>query len=81
MTPKEKAKELVFKYQNLVTIWSCYNDEPIEIKFRLKDMKECALICVEEVSSYLYDIEFHKREDAIKSVKYWQEVKKEINKL
>jgi hypothetical protein len=74
MTPKEKAKELVFKYQNLVTIWDCYNDEPIEIKFRLEDMKKCALICVDEIiesESNYFPNEIH----------YWQEVKKEINKL
>ena len=74
MTPKEKAKELVFKYQNLVTIWSCYNDEPIEIKFRLKDMKECALICVNEV------IDDRSKRGKI-NFTYWKEVKQEINKL
>ena len=33
--------------------------------------KQCALICVDEI------LEFHDRID----VKYWQEVKQEINKL
>ena len=35
------------------------------------DSKQCALICVDEI------LEFHDRID----VKYWNEVKQEINKL
>tara|TARA_R110000782_G_scaffold198154_1_gene287206 strand:+ start:359 stop:583 length:225 start_codon:yes stop_codon:yes gene_type:complete len=74
MTPKEKAKELVQIYFNEVS-----DANPLEdILF---SAKQCALICVDEMVSYLYDIEFHKREDAIKSVKYWKEVEQEINKI
>lgn len=74
MTPKEKAKELVFKYENLVTVWDCYNDEPLELKCRLSDMKKCGLICVNEIlgGSRLFYIEDYT---------YWKEVKQEINKL
>ena len=36
-----------------------------------EDSKQCALICVDEI------LEFHDRID----VKYWTEVKQEINKL
>jgi hypothetical protein len=83
MTPKEKARELVYKYEYLVKTWDCYNDEPLEIKYKLKGMKDSALIAVDEilnsnphsnplttdlgVSLPLYD--------------YWKEVKQEIEKL
>jgi len=73
MTPKEKAKELFHIY------FKMFYEQPLEDI--LVSTKKCSLICVEEMVSYLYDIEFHKREDAIKSVKYWKEVEQEINKL
>ena len=57
MTAKEKAMELVDKFQFM---WM--------LKY---DSKQCALICVDEI------LEFHDRID----VKYWNEVKQEINKL
>jgi diphthamide synthase subunit DPH2 len=77
MTPKEKAIELVYKYQYLVTTWDCYNDESLEIVYRLPDMKQCALIAVDEIldASLLYF------EDLDAYVNYWQEVKQEIEKL
>ena len=71
MNEKEKAKELVMKFQYLVTGWDCYHDEPIELIHRLSDMKKCALICVEQVIASC----FHP------NLEYWQEVKQEINKL
>jgi hypothetical protein len=52
MTPKEKAKELVLKYQFYVTTWDCYNDEPLELKHRMPHMKECALIAVDEMLEF-----------------------------
>ena len=48
MTEEEKkARELVFKYERLVTSWDCYNDEPLELEFKLRDMKECALVDID----------------------------------
>tara|TARA_R110000796_G_scaffold66805_2_gene153534 strand:- start:1423 stop:1623 length:201 start_codon:yes stop_codon:yes gene_type:complete len=66
MTAKDKAKELVFKFETLMIIdASSPWDRPT------LDMKKCALICVDEI------LEFYDRID----VKYWKEVKQEINKL
>jgi hypothetical protein len=65
MTPKEKAKELVYKYEYLV-------------EYELKDMKQCALIAVDEI------IEAIKIADNITFmyvIDYYKEVKQEIEKL
>ena len=70
-SPKEKAKELVYKYQYLVNTWDCYNDESLEMIYRLPDMKQCALIAVDELIKQVTHSD----------VGYWQEVKQEINKL
>ena len=71
MTPKEKAQELVYKYQYLVNTWDCYNDESLEMIYRLPDMKQCALIAVDELIKQVTHSD----------VGYWQEVKHEIQKL
>ena len=70
MTPKEKANELIEKFKD-----ADYND------IGNLGAKVCALICVDEMKSFSFDIEFHKKEHAVKIAKYWIEVKKEINKL
>lgn len=64
MTPKEKAKELVYKYEYLV-------------EYELKDMKQCALIAVDEILNH------HSQEQGLYRIDtyYWQQVKKEIEKL
>ena len=68
MTPKEKAKELVGKY------------EPKGIYI---NNIECALICVDEIigipSIQAAYAQGYSNSKSIES--YWQEVKKEINKL
>ncbi len=66
MTAKEKAKELVNK---MVCNIPQHYDE-------YQQAKDCALICVEEIiesvtSDWVHD----------KNKEYWQEVKKEIEKL
>lgn len=71
MTPKEKAEELVYKYQYLVNTWDCYNDESLEMIYRLPDMKECALIAVDELIEHSYQV----------MKPFWEEVKQEIEKL
>ena len=84
MIPKEKAKELVMKFQYLVAGWDCYHDEPIELIHRLSDMKKCALICVDEKQEtidkmfngyYTMPKEWRKEYDEL------EEVRQEINKL
>jgi hypothetical protein len=86
MEAKEKAKELVFKYENLVTIWDCYNDEPMEIKFRLGDMKKCALISLNDKIISINKFKHPSNSRAMnrrvdKELKHLEEVKEEINKL
>ena len=82
MNEKEKAKELVMKFQYLVTGWDCYHDEPIELIHRLSDMKKCALICVDEMIREIKQIQFNHDvflEDT--EISYWWKVRQEINKL
>ena len=67
MTPKEKAKELKYKMENF-TIYP----------------KRCALIAVDEILSELAYTQNYV-EDAMNKIQvyigYWQEVKKEIEKI
>jgi hypothetical protein len=73
MTPKEKSRELVKKYENFTTIWI---DEENFYKSP-KLAKRGALIAVDEIleaSLYQFD-------EMDKYVIYWQEVKQEIEKL
>lgn len=68
MKPKEKAEELVGKFEGgLEFAVVLYNSEI------LIGAKECALICVEKM---IEECEGHP-----KGIKYWQDVKLEINKL
>jgi hypothetical protein len=68
MTPKEKAQELVDKYDNTLTY--------LESKSKAK---QCALIAVEEILNTLYSIPFGNALD--NELEYWNEVKQEIEKL
>jgi len=76
--PKEKAKDLVYAFQYLVTIWDCYNDEPLKLKYTLPYMKKCALIVVDELIKQCWD---YRAIDLQASYDYWQEVKQEIQAL
>jgi DNA-binding HxlR family transcriptional regulator len=70
MTHKEKAKELFFKYRNLKNKHSYINNY---------NATKCALIAVDEILNddwYITTIEDLRARD-----KYWNEVKKEIEKL
>ena len=65
MTPKEKAIELIEKYQFV----------EIANYTSIFEVKECALIAVDEIleiTSESYDIDH---------INYWQEVKHELEKL
>ncbi len=71
MTPKEKAKELVEKYQ--------FNGDMIDdVRMSEESAVECALICVDEILESLWNVGHSSSNNEIK---YWQEVKQEINKL
>ena len=65
MTPKEKAEELVNRFEN--ETHSLVKDE---------DAKQCALIAVDEVLNFIHTDAF-----SYTNEEYWQEVKQEIEKL
>ena len=65
MTPKEKAEELVNKYETLGKDFT----RGVSMK---EFSKQCALIAVDELISDAYNNYFYN---------YWQEVKNEIEKL
>jgi hypothetical protein len=69
MDPKEKAEELFNKY--------------LEIDYHYYQAKDCALIAVGEMLNYFSKETFMMAypEIAINEVKYWQEVKKQIEAL
>ena len=68
MTPKEKAKDLVYKFYPSVQ-WKLGQEDCLD------RAKQCALIAVDEILKIL--------EHSIpeKHTIYWQEVKQEIEKL
>lgn len=72
MTPKEKAIDLINKF------YLTGLEKFIGVPYTKHEAKQCALICVKQILVSLYDIEFYKQEHAIKTDRYWQEVKKEI---
>jgi hypothetical protein len=70
MTPKEKARELVEKFRlNVLDYEGCSINE--------HKAKQCALIAVDEI------LEIVASDDSaiIVELQFWQEVKKEIEKL
>jgi hypothetical protein len=68
-TPKEKAIELVAKYKTLLTNNGYYNDT--------MTAKCCALLNVDEILIIMNEEYFIESE----KIKYWQEVKQEIENL
>lgn len=70
MTPKEKAKELIWKFYPEVR-WKLGQEDCLD------RAKQCALIAVDEIinfNTYLKSIE-------LADVYYWLDVKKEIEQL
>lgn len=71
MTPKEKAKELVGLYQAVIVDLN----RTVRIGSTERTSKQCALIAVDEIICLdVHDL-------TINQLKYWQEVKNEIEKL
>jgi hypothetical protein len=66
MTPKEKADSI---FQQMYKILWHTNAEPIHCK-------ECALIAVDEIINTI-----ESQADELSKISYWQQVKKEIEKL
>ena len=77
MTPKEKADELVSKFnQHTAQAITHYpNGKMVENK---DEAKQCALIAVAEI---LFALKMDINSPTSASVKYWQKVKQEIEKL
>jgi hypothetical protein len=73
-TPKEKAKELVYKYDFLKEIFIP----------SIHEQKQCALIAVDEIIESNPCFEDYDRGGNFmwnNNIYYWTEVKEEINKL
>jgi hypothetical protein len=73
MTAKEKANELVDKFDNFDVLGEHHNGFTAQ---------QCALVAVDEICEILEDngltfIEYHDRT----TIEYWLQVKKEIEKL
>lgn len=76
MTPKEKAEELVSKYENIET------NIPINGRYNFAmtystDAETYALIAVDEIISTIMDLKLYDNS----SLTYWIQVKEEIEKL
>ena len=73
MTPQEKAQELIDKYVALTDGW-------VAGKNGWEHKKKCAIIAVQEIIlSNPHSNPFNT--DVYSTMSYWQEVKKEIEKL
>lgn len=70
MTTKEKAKDLVNRF---------YISKISTNRFRDREAKQCALICVDEIVSEHLDEGINSYVQ--KRIDYWSEVKQEINRL
>ena len=74
MTAKEKAKQLYDKME----FETKYNSQPSTVQGMCKKL---ALICVDEILEFAYDIEWEKKEEAISKLKFLKEVKQELNEI
>jgi asparagine synthetase A len=84
MTPKEKAKELIQKYLRLeddtMFYWEPYYDRRCWDNEVLIHAKKCALICVNEIYSGIYNYlkDTDELQNADREFAYWNNVEKEI---
>ena len=78
MTYKEKAKELIYKYEDLTDGWDYYNDCSKELKPKLPSMKEGALITINEILKII-DETMQGWMD-VDIIFYWKQVRNEIEK-
>ena len=77
MTPKEKAKKLIYRYHDdAISKMLIIQGNPFDFA------KQCALIAVDElIESHLLLTTTHESEPSIRCKRYWQEVKQELEKL
>jgi hypothetical protein len=78
MTPKEKAKELTYRFYRIIPL------DKMTIDYNLA--KKCALIAVDELIEatsvkYEYNSDFELKITGKKPLQYWLDVKQEIEKL
>jgi phosphopantetheinyl transferase (holo-ACP synthase) len=74
MSAKDKAKELMDKYQYAVR----FDESETQYFANMHSVKECALIAVDEILKQCWD---YRDIDLQASYDYWQEVKQEIELL
>jgi hypothetical protein len=74
MIPKEHAEELVDKFIQYT---------PADSEFEYPYAKQCALIAVDEIIQEIIEIDSQMSEAGLfdKNLKYWKEVKLELEKL
>ena len=73
MTPKQKAIEIVEKYEKFLYDKNTFDEEWVKCV-------ECALIAVNEISK-IVNLEFPGNCETVNVFLYWQKVKREIEKL
>ncbi len=75
MTAKEKAQEIVEQMSDFIPRFD-HNEENLNIETIIRCAKQCALIAVDEIIDFTINncCEHQNR-------KFWQEVKREIEKL
>jgi hypothetical protein len=74
MSAKDKAKELMDKYQYAVR----FDESETQYFANMHSVKQCALIAVDEILKQCWD---YRDIDLQASYDYWQEVKQEIQLL
>ena len=92
MTPKEKAIELVDRFYDYVNCWG--NDGNADYSLAKENARQCALIAVDEIIDssprYPSDVDwddcgathqYYYEEQIEEALKFWKEVKQEIEKL
>ena len=80
MTPKEKAIELIDKFNNhtVKELFYLKNGKVIEGK---TEAKQCALIAVDEILKLENNNGYYFDGTNVTSISFWQEVKQEIENL
>ena len=83
MSPKEKAKVLVDKFQDKIEIdFEQYSNYFIQIELSIKEAKDCAIIAVDEILEYTKEPVFPMGgATGYDYDGYWEEVKVEIELL
>ena len=79
--PKEKAEELVAK-MNVIhyrTLVGKNKDMRVPVSMYDSQIKQCALVAVDEILTTLYDLKFGNA--LVEELNYWEDVKEQIENL